>query len=574
VSSNNVEKIKERLGIVEVVSSYVKLEKAGSNLKACCPFHKEKTPSFLVSPLRDSFYCFGCGAKGDIFTFVQEFEHLDFMGALKVLAERAGVELVKENPDIKNEKDRLFLILETATLFFKNKFTEEAKEYLKKRGLNSETIEKWRLGYSLQEWRSLYDFLKSKGFQESDMEKVGLVRKSDKGYYDWFRDRIMFPLFDNSGRVIGFSGRIFHDDKKSAKYINSPETALYSKSENLYGLNFAKQAIRERGYTILVEGQMDAILVHQAGFLNTVASGGTALTDRHLDILKRMSNNLLIAYDGDKAGFGASERAWQKALSIGMDVKIAKLPLGLDPADLVLKDINLWKNSLKHAENIVNFYLSLILDKNLDKRTLGREVEKKLLPIISIIPSSIDQSNYIGEISIATGLKEESLWEELSKLKSNNKDNPNQNSYRNNNVKEYSKKDDSARRSSIEKKLIGIILWQKDLKEKTFEIEETEKKLKSILNAENLDEYFKLSDDEKTKLISEAEINYEEKLEILSREVSELLVNLEIEYLKDALLKSAQNIKDAERMKDKEKVKAYLEEYQFLSKKMHKLSNF
>ncbi|MFA6338793.1 MAG: DNA primase [Candidatus Paceibacterota bacterium] len=574
MSSNNVEKIKERLGIVEVVSSYVKLEKAGSNLKACCPFHKEKTPSFLVSPLRDSFYCFGCGAKGDIFTFVQEFEHLDFMGALKVLAERAGVELVKENPDIKNEKDRLFLILETATLFFKNKFTEEAKEYLKKRGLNSETIEKWRLGYSLQEWRSLYDFLKSKGFQESDMEKVGLVRKSDKGYYDWFRDRIMFPLFDNSGRVIGFSGRIFHDDKKSAKYINSPETALYSKSENLYGLNFAKQAIRERGYTILVEGQMDAILVHQAGFLNTVASGGTALTDRHLDILKRMSNNLLIAYDGDKAGFGASERAWQKALSIGMDVKIAKLPLGLDPADLVLKDINLWKNSLKHAENIVNFYLSLILDKNLDKRTLGREVEKKLLPIISIIPSSIDQSNYIGEISIATGLKEESLWEELSKLKSNNKDNPNQNSYRNNNVKEYSKKDDSARRSSIEKKLIGIILWQKDLKEKTFEIEETEKKLKSILNAENLDEYFKLSDDEKTKLISEAEINYEEKLEILSREVSELLVNLEIEYLKDALLKSAQNIKDAERMKDKEKVKAYLEEYQFLSKKMHKLSNF
>lgn len=574
MSSNNVEKIKERLGIVEVVSSYVKLEKAGSNLKACCPFHKEKTPSFLVSPLRDSFYCFGCGAKGDIFTFVQEFEHLDFMGALKVLAERAGVELVKENPDIKNEKDRLFLILETATLFFKNKFTEEAKEYLKKRGLNSETIEKWRLGYSLQEWRSLYDFLKSKGFQESDMEKVGLVRKSDKGYYDWFRDRIMFPLFDNSGRVIGFSGRIFHDDKKSAKYINSPETALYSKSENLYGLNFAKQAIRERGYTILVEGQMDAILVHQAGFLNTVASGGTALTDRHLDILKRMSNNLLIAYDGDKAGFGASERAWQKALSIGMDVKIAKLPLGLDPADLVLKDINLWKNSLKHAENIVNFYLSLILDKNLDKRTLGREVEKKLLPIISIIPSSIDQSNYIGEISIATGLKEESLWEELSKLKSNNKDNPNQNSYRNNNVKEYSKKDDSARRSSIEKKLIGIILWQKDLKEKTFEIEETEKKLKSILNAENLDEYFKLSDDEKTKLIFEAEINYEEKLEILSREVSELLVNLEIEYLKDALLKSAQNIKDAERMKDKEKVKAYLEEYQFLSKKMHKLSNF
>src|SRR3989338_177774 len=266
------QQIKERLPIEEIISSYLKLIPAGRNFKAKCPFHNEKTPSFFVSPERNSYYCFGCGAKGDIFTFVEEFEGLDFRGALKLLAVRAGVILESYNQREEGEKEKLYRITEEASLFFEKNMKNNAEvlSYLKNRGLNDESIKNFRIGFVKNDWRESYSYLTGRGFRDSELEKAGLVKKTEKGYYDRFRGRIMFPISDSSGRIIAFSGRIFVDDGKSAKYLNSPETPIFNKSSVLFGIDKAKEAIRKNNFSILVEGQMDLILAHQAGFKNTV----------------------------------------------------------------------------------------------------------------------------------------------------------------------------------------------------------------------------------------------------------------------------------------------------------------
>ena len=254
-----VQKIKERLSIEDVVSSYIKLDQAGSNLKANCPFHNEKTPSFFVSPDRGSYYCFGCGAKGDIFSFVEEFEGLDFKGALKILANKAGVVLEQYNTEEESEKERLYRAMEEATKFYSQNLTknEKAREYLKSRGLTENSIEDFRIGFAKDDWRELYNYLRSKNFTDKEIELAGLAKKSEKGYYDRFRGRIMFPISDSSGRVIAFSGRLFIDDGKSAKYLNSTDTPIFSKSAVLYGLDKAKDSIRKNNFSILVEGQFE-----------------------------------------------------------------------------------------------------------------------------------------------------------------------------------------------------------------------------------------------------------------------------------------------------------------------------
>src|SRR3989344_3942952 len=345
-----VQKIKERLGIEEIASSYIKLERAGANLKARCPFHNEKTPSFFLSPDRGTYYCFGCGASGDIFTFVEEFEGLDFKGALKMLAERAGVELPRYNKadqENKSEKEKLFKIMEEATNYFENNLGEnqEVLEYLKTRGLNEKSIKDFRIGFAILDWRKLYDHLKGRGFADNEIERAGLAKKPDdagKAMYDRFRGRIMFPIMDSSGRVVAFSGRIFKDDGKSAKYLNSPETPIFKKSSILYGIDKAKESIRKHDFSIVVEGQFDLILSHQAGYRNTVATSGTALSDTevskenvvsNLGLIRRLSDNLVLAFDSDKAGMTATARAGKIALSLGMDVKVANLQEGSDPAD-------------------------------------------------------------------------------------------------------------------------------------------------------------------------------------------------------------------------------------------------
>ncbi len=435
--SKAVEQIKERLPIQDLISTYIKLDRAGANFKGKCPFHNEKTPSFVVSPDRASYYCFGCGAKGDIFSFVQEFEKMDFKEALAHLAERTGVVLETYAPnDHKKEDDEkeiLRKIMESATSSFEGELLEDKKSlvYLKSRGLTDVVIKEWRLGstkpISLDRrgnWNNLYDHLHVEGFKDADIEKAGVAKMGNHGFYDRFRSRIIFPICDPAGKVIAFTGRLKEEEVeegkevKDAKYLNSPDTPLFDKSRTLYGFHKAKQAIIKWKYTLLVEGQMDLLLAHQAGFPNAVATSGTALTKEQLEMLSRFSKNVLIAYDADKAGIEAGRRAWTLALSLGMDVKMVTLPPGLDPADLIVKDLASFKEALKKGSHIVEFYLSALISRGLNSRALGKEIEQTILPYVKAIESRIDQAHFISLISSRSGIKEEVLFDALKKVES------------------------------------------------------------------------------------------------------------------------------------------------------------
>lgn len=418
----NVEEIKERLDIAEVIGGYVKVEKAGANFKARCPFHNEKTASFFISTPRQSYYCFGCGAKGDIFTFVEEMESVDFKGALKILAQRAGVELEFRSGVNSDDKDELYKALTDATVFFESEFkkNEEAKKYIKSRGISDESIKDWKIGFAPDEWRALRTHMQALGYTDEVLIKAGLVKKSEeskaKEPYDIFRGRIIFPLFDPRGKVIAFSGRALQKDTEP-KYLNSPDTPLFKKSEVLYGLHMAREEIRKKDYVVLVEGQMDLVLSHQAGVRNTVASSGTAFTIDHLERLKRLTPRILLAFDADNAGLKASERSTVLAQSIGMEVKIAELPEGVDPADLVNNDSGKWKEILRKSKPAIEVFLDKILKTEKDPRKAGKIIEKRILPYVAMIQSSMERSYYVSLISKRTGIREEVIVEDLRRAK-------------------------------------------------------------------------------------------------------------------------------------------------------------
>jgi len=573
-----VQKIKERLSIEEVVSSYIKLEKVGANLKAKCPFHNEKTPSFFISKDRGSYYCFGCGAKGDIFTFVEEFEGLDFKGALKLLAEKAGV--VLENYDSKNEseKEKLYRIMEEATKFFENNLSKnkEVLDYLKTRGLEDKTIKIFRVGFIENDWRLLYDYLQKRGFTEVEMEKAGLIKKTEKGYYDRFRGRTMFPISDSSGRIIAFSGRIFKDDGKSAKYLNSPETPIFSKSSVLYGLDKAKESIRKNNFSILVEGQFDLILSHQGGFRNTVATSGTALSDStvskenvvsNLGLIRRLSSNIVLAFDADKAGFNAANRASKIALSFGMDVKVAKLPEGIDPADLISKSgVDAWREAVRSSKHIIEFILEkTIKDFGNDSRKIGREIKEKVLPYVSALESSIEKAHFLKKISDASGIPESALKEDLIKTEKELEGEKEE-------IKKVKDLETKVfRKDYIEKRLLGIIFWQNGLPDKSIDVEKINKELAEVLNIKKEDLLDKFKDN-KEDLVFEAEVFYGENPN-LEKDVLELLDNLKEEYLKEELSQKMQELRIYENKKDNEKSVEILKEINEINKKIQNIKN-
>jgi DNA primase len=419
-----VEEIKNRLSIEEVVSSYIKLEKTGINMKARCPFHNEKTASFFVSPDRGSFYCFGCSKGGDVFSFVEEIENVDFIGALKILADKAGVDVSKfknsnsESSIEKNKKDLLYEILEKSTKYFEQKFqtNEIAKKYVLSRGLTHESIKKFRIGYSLDEWQSLYNYLKSFNYSDIDLVETGLFVKNDKGrIYDRFRGRIIFPIFDETGKIIAYSARILTDDKSQPKYINSPETQLFNKSKTLYGFNFAKQIIRKHDFAILTEGQMDVILTHQVGYSNSVASSGTSFTEDQLKLIKKYTNNLLISFDGDSAGINSSKKVWDLALESEMDVKVVQLPKGSDPASIILEDTEKWKDLVKNSKHIIIYLSEIIFSSFEDKRKRQKEVQLQIYPLLRSVKSYTDKSYFIETISETFGIDKDVIWADINK---------------------------------------------------------------------------------------------------------------------------------------------------------------
>ncbi len=573
--SSTTEQIKDRLSIVDVVGAYIKLEKAGANYKARCPFHNEKTPSFFISPARNSYYCFGCGEKGDIFSFVEKFEGLDFPGALKILAEKAGVEITRENKQAKSERDRLFAIHDDAAEFYQEelKKNREALDYLEKRGLKRDLIELWQIGFAPDSWTALKGHLLGKKYSIPEIQKAGLIKPSEKrqgDHYDRFRSRIVFPIFDPSGRIIAFSGRIFGKED-DAKYLNSPETPLFDKSRTLYGFHAAKTAIRQRDYSILVEGQLDLLMSHQAGYSQAVATSGTAVTLSHLESLKKISPRLIIAYDADKAGIAASERAWQAALSLGMEIKICRLPKGKDPADILKDSPALFAEALKSSKHIIDITLDDMLSQNLDHRTLGKRIGEKVLPYVAALESTIEQAHYISKISSLASIPEGALKDELNKIQRKGAasagtpvasavlrsealvaGNPPQ-----------------AKSDPVARKLFGLLYWYENQTHKDTDL--LREKITAILGKDKYDSIGKDHQSRKDEILFEAEASFEDEPR-LQEERDELLIRLEDDMLRDELGKAMHELQKAERDKDTEKTVEYLKKCQDISYKLRMLS--
>jgi len=591
--NSSVSQIKERLSIEKVISSYIKLEKSGANFKARCPFHNEKTPSFFVSVDRGGYYCFGCAAKGDIFTFVEEFEGLDFKGALKILAERAGVSLKDFNPEKEGEKERLYKAMEAASLFFENNLKEEKEvlEYLKHRGLEEKIIQDFRIGFIRNDWRLLFTYLQKKGFSDLEIEKAGLAKKTDKGFYDRFRGRIMFPISDSSGRIIAFSGRIWEKSVPTpkgvgtptlqnaivgAKYLNSPDTPIFNKSSVLYGLDKAKDSIRKNNFSILVEGQMDLVLSHQAGFKNTVATSGTALSDSlmskenavsNLGLLRRLSENIVLAFDADRAGVKAVARGGKIALSLGMDVKVAGMPEGVDPADLISKDgVDAWRSAVRSSKHIVEFVLDKVLNEYKDDtRKAGRTIKEKVLPFVDALGSNIEKAGFLRKISAVSQIREEDLRADLSKIEKESKYEKEEL------IKVKTNEFLLFRKDYILRRLLGIILWQKSLANKMIETEDIVKQLTGILNTDE-EKLFNKTIGNNEDLIFEAEVFYGNGID-LEKDVGELIRNLAEEELKERLFRKMQELQDFENKKDQEMSAKILQEINEINKKIQDIKN-
>lgn len=418
---DTVEKIKAKLSILEVVQPYVKLAKAGRYWRGLTPFGKEKTPSFYVNPERGTYYCFSTSQGGDHFTFIEKMEGVDFKGAMKILAEKAGVE-VEYKPGGQRDTgklDRLREAAREAENFFSRNLEDgsDTFAYATSRGLTPETIRAWNLGFAPNEWRGLLESLGTLGYSPKELATAGLVKEADEKpgtWYDRFRNRLMFPIRDSAGRTVAFTGRAL-DPNDQAKYLNSPETELFKKSELLFGMDRAKDAIRSRGFAILVEGQFDLLLLHQAGFQNTIALSGTALSDTHLSLIKRYADNLMLCLDADRAGLASSRRSAEAALRAGMRVKAVRLPAGKDPADIVAEDPKIFTQLVKDSQSVAEFFLAVLSSEEKDELKLLRQVEETVLPLIAATKSPLEAQRLVDIVARALSTTPEAVRSALPK---------------------------------------------------------------------------------------------------------------------------------------------------------------
>ncbi|MFA6272184.1 MAG: DNA primase [Patescibacteria group bacterium] len=421
MTDNTIEEIKNRLDIKEVIQEYIQLKKAGSNLKAVCPFHGEKTPSFMVSPEKQIWHCFGCGEGGDIFGFIQKIEGIEFPEALRILAKRAGVEITRQDPQLQNRKTRLLDICKVTASYFNKVLldssqAEFARNYLKQRSIDSDAVDRFKIGYSPDSWDALSIFLKKKGYSEEEIFLAGLTVKKDKGvgYYDRFRGRLMFPIYDVHGNTVGFGGRVLEQKEEGAKYINSPQTLIYDKSNVLYGLDKSKTSIRKKGEVIIVEGYTDCISAYQADITNVVASSGTALTEGQVLLLKRFTENLVMSFDHDAAGAEAAKRGIEIALANELNVKVVELPTGKDPDECIKNNKEGFIQAVKDAKPYLEYYF----DSTFQNFNSANVQDKKkaagiLLPIIAKIGDTIEQAHWLKELSKRLDVEESILRDRL-----------------------------------------------------------------------------------------------------------------------------------------------------------------
>ncbi|NLN49801.1 MAG: DNA primase [Clostridiales bacterium] len=469
-SEEKISEIIEKNDIVDLISQYLSLNKRGKNFWGLCPFHTEKTPSFSVSGEKQMFYCFGCGTGGNVITFIQKIERLNYVEALYFLAKKARISIDERanKKDLENVKKRelLFNINGTAARFFYNNLIANSKamDYLSKRGLNKEIIRKFGIGYSLDSWDKLNTYLNSKGFDNNLIENAGLIVKKEKGYYDRFRGRVMFPIINLGGKVIAFGGRVLDDSKP--KYLNSPETPIYNKSGSIYALNMIKE-ISALQNIIIVEGYMDVISLYQFGIKNVVASLGTAFTEQQAKLLKRYTNDIIIAYDSDTAGQSATIKGLSILQKEGCRVKVINLPKGMDPDDFIRKE------GVESFNNYINNSLSLVeyriynSRKNSDPKILEHRIRfsKNLAMILSTLKSPIEIDAYIKKYSKEMQISEEAIYGELKKIRSKHISGNN----RHNIISKFNEKEINGQLIA-EKKVLNICVLYKDKAEKIFSI--------------------------------------------------------------------------------------------------------
>lgn len=418
-----VDEVKQRLSIEDVVAEYVQLKRAGRNWRGISPWTSEKTASLMVSPEKQIWHDFSSGKGGNMFSFVMEMEGLDFKGALELLARKAGVDLDQYRSPAQRSgpsKERLHELLEMASKFYQVQFSKNktALEYvLKKRKFTKETALEWRLGYAPNNGSALIDYAKKKGFPEAEIKQAGLSAQNYKGgIQDMFRGRLMIPLQDPFGRVIGFTARLLEDDPNAPKYINTPQTVLYDKSRHIYGLHLAKETIRKSKFVVLVEGNLDVIASHQAGVRQVVATAGTALTEPHLKALSRFTGDIRLCFDADKAGVAATERAIPIASRVKVSLSIIDVPSGKDPDDLIRQDPKLWEQAITKNQYALDWLMARY-EKLLDITSAKgkREYSDVLLPVVRALTDDVERDHYLNTIAKSIGVSKDALSQKLQK---------------------------------------------------------------------------------------------------------------------------------------------------------------
>ncbi len=429
ISDQVLDQVRQGNDVVEVIGSYFPLKRAGANFRALCPFHKEKTPSFNVNPAKQIWHCFGCGAGGDVFSFVMKYENLDFVGAVRRLAERAGIRIELEEAAQgpgRNEKESLLKLHEDVAAWFhanllREKSAEVARAYLKKRQISPETTKRWQLGYSPDAWDGLIEWARAKKYPLPLLESAGLIlpREGGEGFYDRFRGRLMFPICDEQGRVVGFSGRILTDAKDQPKYVNSPETVIFQKGKILFALDKAKRSIIEDKFAVVCEGQLDTISCHEAGPTNVVAPQGTALTEQHARILKRYADEVVLMFDSDTAGKNAAVRGAEALWDAGFAIRVALLPPGHDP-DSFVKEFGAeqLKELIAKAPTFFTFLLERLTQENDAKTDRGKiQIVAQMGEWLVRIPNPVLFSTYVQQTARQLDVREDAVRQELRKLR-------------------------------------------------------------------------------------------------------------------------------------------------------------
>jgi len=466
-SKEMIEKVIEANDIIDVISEYVELKKAGKEFKGLCPFHREKTPSFMVSQEKQVYHCFGCNASGNVVTFIMDIENLTFKEAIEFLADRVGItleETVLTEREYQRKKliDEIYKVNKLATMYFYNKlFSEEGRQaltYIRKRGLTEATIKKFGIGYSSPHGNGLLNFLKEKGYTESFLVKAGLLSQKNNRYYDRFRNRVMFPIIDVKGNVIGFGGRSIDDSLP--KYLNTPETEVFKKSKTLFAINFAKKTQQDK--FIIVEGYMDAISLHQAGIDCAVASLGTALTEDQARLIKRYKGNVVIAYDADEAGISAALRGLDILDELNLNIKVLTIPYGKDPDEFIKKEgVNAFNQLIENADSLIEFKAK-VFRKNLDLDNPQDRIiyVKKIAKDIAKLSDEVKREVYISSAAKVAQIPENAVRTEVARFVNREIEKNQKNMYMAGNIRHNIY---SSSKISPEKYLIALLLYDNNL---------------------------------------------------------------------------------------------------------------